>query len=94
MTHLTRYELIAIDPSGKSWLAGYVHVPSLDGAMRMLRQNGQEWLALTGNSECQVTGKGRTGWTLHLGGWVIRYSGRTKLEAGTNPLEFFTHALK
>ena len=85
----TKYELQAVAPNGQKFLAGYVRVPSISGAMRMMRQNGETWARITGDSECQVEGKGRLGWKLHLGGWVISYSGRTKLEALRSPLPFF-----
>ena len=87
-TTATRYELIATDPTGKRYLAGYVRIPSLQSAMRMLRQNGIKWFHLTGSEMFQVdgVGKGRKGWTLHMGAWTVAYSGRTKLEAMASPL--------
>lgn len=88
MTTATRYELIATDPAGKRYLAGYVRIPSLQSAMRMIVQNGLAWSQVTGAQQYQVdgVGKGRKGWTLHMGAWTVAYSGRTKLEAMASPL--------
>lgn len=87
-TTATRYELIATDPTGKRYLAGYVRIPSLQSAMRMLCQNGEAWVRTTGADQFlfKGVGKGRKGWTLHIGAWVVTYSGRTKLEAMAAPL--------
>ena len=90
----TRYELIATDPSGKVWLAGYVRVPSRDAILRMMRQHGQEWANITKAESVTFEGKGRFGWRAKLGAWVIRYSGRTKLEAQSSPRPFFVEAIQ
>ena len=91
---VTRYELIATDPSGKVWLAGYVRVPSRDAILRMIRQHGQEWANITKAGSVTFEGKGRLGWKAKLGAWVIRYSGRTKLEAQSSPRPFFVEAIR
>ena len=91
---VTRYELIATDPSGKVWLAGYVRVPSRDAILRMMRQHGQEWVNITKAESVTFEGKGRLSWKAKLGAWVIRYSGRTKLEAQSSPRPFFVEAIQ
>ena len=91
---VTRYELIATDPSGKVWLAGYVRVPSRDAILRMMRQHGQEWANITKAKSVTFEGKGRLDWRAKLGAWVIRYSGRTKLEAQGSPHPFFVEAIQ
>ena len=85
-TTATRYELIATDPGGTRYLAGYVRIPSLRSAIKMLCQNGEAWVRTTGADQFQIEGKGRKGWTLHMGAWTVAYSGRTKLEAMASPL--------
>jgi len=89
MIHPTRYEIQALAPTGQKYLAGYVRIPSLIGAVKMLRHNGPDWVKVTGSEDFTAAGKGRAGWRLNLGGWIISYSGRTKLEAERSPLPFF-----
>lgn len=89
MANTTRYELTATAPDGRRFLAGYVRIPSVDGAMRMLRQHGADWARITGATDVQVEGTAKTGRTLRLGAWAITYSRRTKLEAEKSPLPWF-----
>lgn len=92
MNEPTKYELVATAPDGRKFLAGYVRIPSKSAMMRMVRQHGQAWADLTGATQFTITGKGRMGWTMTLGGWKIQFSQRTKLEASCNPLTFFKEA--
>ena len=78
---MTQYELIATDPAGKVWLAGYVRIPSRDAMLRMMRQHGKAWASLTGCENVIFEGKGRMNWRARIGAWEVRFSGRTKLEA-------------
>lgn len=92
MAGLTRYELQALAPDGRKFLAGYVRIPSRASAVKMLRQNGEAWAKVAGATQFRIEGQGRMGWKLLLGGWAITYSGRTKLEAERSPLPFFKQA--
>ena len=89
MKEPTKYELVADAPDGRKFLAGYVRVPSKSSMVRMIRQNGQAWVDLTGATRFTIEGAGRMGWVLRLGAWEIRFSQRTKLEASRAPLPFF-----
>ena len=85
----TRYELVGIAPDGSKYLAGYCRIPSKSSAVRMIRQNGDSWIKLWGDSPVKHAGKGRMGWSIECAGWVVRFSGRTKLECQNSELPFF-----
>lgn len=85
----TKYELRAIAPDGTAYLAGYCRIPSQSSAIRMIRQHREAWLELWGNAPTTWAGKGRMGWKLECNGWVVSFSGRTKLEASRSELPWF-----